>query len=209
VVPFQTDYYRRLRTLSFKKCRIDHFRPDAARTSPTTGTRADMERLVSLLPEAQAHIEFVQGNSWHARITKGSGGRADWRWISSCLSFALRLFPRAGTSHPKPTLVNGPYKRKSARPRLPPQALVNPASGRTASSVVLSIIIPVYNEQGNILLLRDKLDEALRALDVDHEIIFVDDGKHRLNETLLTSIAASDSRYKVIVFRAILAKRRR
>ena len=80
-------------------------------------------------------------------------------------------------------------------------SLVNPASGRTASSVVLSIIIPVYNEQGNILLLRDKLDEALRALDVDHEIIFVDDGSTDSTETLLTSIAASDSRYKVIVFR--------
>jgi len=33
-------------------------------------TRLDIERLVTPLVGGQAHVEFVQGNSWHVRITK-------------------------------------------------------------------------------------------------------------------------------------------
>jgi hypothetical protein len=29
-----------------------------------------MERLTGLLPGGRPHIEFVQGNSWHANISK-------------------------------------------------------------------------------------------------------------------------------------------
>ena len=70
VLPFRTDYYRRLRTLSFKNVEsiiFDQMLPHIAHY----WTRADMERLASLLPGGSAHLEFVQGNSWHARITKG------------------------------------------------------------------------------------------------------------------------------------------
>jgi hypothetical protein len=35
-------------------------------------SRDDMERLVAPLG-GTAHIEFVQGNSWHARVTKPRG----------------------------------------------------------------------------------------------------------------------------------------
>jgi hypothetical protein len=33
-------------------------------------TREDMERLTGQLAGGRPHIEFVQGNSWHANITR-------------------------------------------------------------------------------------------------------------------------------------------
>ena len=67
--PFRTDYYRRLRTLSFKNVEsiiFDQMLPHIA----NYWTRADMERLAGLLDGGRPQIEFVQGNSWHANIAK-------------------------------------------------------------------------------------------------------------------------------------------
>jgi 2-polyprenyl-3-methyl-5-hydroxy-6-metoxy-1,4-benzoquinol methylase len=69
-IPWRTDYYRKLRTLSFRNVELiifDQMHPRIAQY----WTRADMERLCGLLPGGRATIEFVQGNSWHARIVKG------------------------------------------------------------------------------------------------------------------------------------------
>lgn len=69
-IPFQTDYYRHLRTLSKKNVEsiiFDQMLPKIAHY----WTRADMERLVRPLG-GRAHIEFVQGNSWHVRVEKPS-----------------------------------------------------------------------------------------------------------------------------------------
>ena len=68
-LPFRTDYYRRLRTLSFENVEsivFDQMLPHIAHY----WTREDMERLTGALKGGRPHIEFVQGNSWHANITK-------------------------------------------------------------------------------------------------------------------------------------------
>ena len=44
----------------------------------------------------------------------------------------------------------------------------------TTNSPVVSVIIPVFNEEDNISILQSELGRALAGL--DHEIIFVDDG---------------------------------
>ena len=41
---------------------------------------------------------------------------------------------------------------------------------------LISIIIPVYNEEGNIALITNRLTDVLKTLDYQYEIIFVDDG---------------------------------
>jgi 2-polyprenyl-3-methyl-5-hydroxy-6-metoxy-1,4-benzoquinol methylase len=67
-LPFRTDYYRKLRTLSPKNVEsiiFDQMLPHIAHY----WTRADMERLAAPLG-GELFLEFVQGNSWHARITK-------------------------------------------------------------------------------------------------------------------------------------------
>ena len=46
------------------------------------------------------------------------------------------------------------------------------------SSVALSVVVPAYNEEDNILALYERLSPVLEAITPNHEIIFVDDGSH-------------------------------
>ena len=67
--PWQTDYYRKLKSLSFKNVEsiiFDQMLPRIA----NYWTHEDMERLTSQLVGASTTIEFVQGNSWHVRVRK-------------------------------------------------------------------------------------------------------------------------------------------
>jgi hypothetical protein len=69
LLPWRTDYYRKLRSLSFRNVEsiiFDQMLPHIAHY----WTREDMERLVTKLDGGIPHVEFVQGNSWHARITR-------------------------------------------------------------------------------------------------------------------------------------------
>jgi 2-polyprenyl-3-methyl-5-hydroxy-6-metoxy-1,4-benzoquinol methylase len=68
LVPWRTDYYRSLRKLSFGNVQsivFDQMLPKIAHY----WSRQDMERLARPLG-GRLVLEFVQGNSWHARITK-------------------------------------------------------------------------------------------------------------------------------------------
>jgi 2-polyprenyl-3-methyl-5-hydroxy-6-metoxy-1,4-benzoquinol methylase len=68
LVPWRTDYYRRLRELSFSNVESIVFDQMLPRISHYW-TREDMEHLVKPLG-GRTHIELVQGNSWHVRVTK-------------------------------------------------------------------------------------------------------------------------------------------
>jgi len=41
---------------------------------------------------------------------------------------------------------------------------------------MISVVVPVYNEEKNLLLLMDRLEAALRKTERAYEIIYVDDG---------------------------------
>jgi glycosyltransferase involved in cell wall biosynthesis len=62
------------------------------------------------------------------------------------------------------------------------------------------VIIPVYNEAGNIELLYDKLIVALTEVGLLWEVIFIDDGSRDQSFHDLEVIAAQDDRIKVIRF---------
>ncbi len=63
-----------------------------------------------------------------------------------------------------------------------------------------SIIIPVYDEKGNLELLHEKLSQALTQLQGESEIIFVDDGSRDGSFEDLKKIAAKDARVHVLRF---------
>ncbi len=69
VAPFRTEYYRYIRSLSFRNVESIIFDQMLPRIS-NYYTEADMHRLVRPLAGGSAFIQRVQGNSWHARITK-------------------------------------------------------------------------------------------------------------------------------------------
>ena len=68
LLPLRTEYYRSLRRLSFGNVQsivFDQMLPKIA----NYWSRSDMDRLTRPLG-GSVHLEFVQGNSWHVRITK-------------------------------------------------------------------------------------------------------------------------------------------
>jgi glycosyltransferase involved in cell wall biosynthesis len=65
----------------------------------------------------------------------------------------------------------------------------------------LSVFLPVYNEEPNLLPLQAKLDEALKALDRTAEIIYVDDGSTDGSLNVLRELARIDNRVRVVALR--------
>ncbi len=66
---------------------------------------------------------------------------------------------------------------------------------------MLSIVVPVYNEQDNISPLYERVSVALREIGEDYEVILVNDGSTDLTEVHLKTIAAMDAHIKVVNFR--------
>jgi dolichol-phosphate mannosyltransferase len=65
----------------------------------------------------------------------------------------------------------------------------------------VSIFLPVYNEEPNLMPLHAKLDEALKALDRSAEIVYVDDGSTDGSLDILRQIAELDPRVRVVALR--------
>lgn len=70
-----------------------------------------------------------------------------------------------------------------------------------ARSPEISVVIPVFNEEENLLALHEKLNAALGALNLEYEILYIDDGSRDRSFEFLSQIASGDSRVKVIRFR--------
>ncbi len=64
-----------------------------------------------------------------------------------------------------------------------------------------SILIPVYNEEENLVLLQKAIDEALNLEVYNYELIYVDDGSKDQSFQLLAEIARNRPHIKVIKFR--------
>lgn len=65
----------------------------------------------------------------------------------------------------------------------------------------LSVFLPVYNEEPNLLPLHAQLDEALKTLGRTAEIIYVDDGSADGSLKVLREIARRDPRVRVVALR--------
>ena len=67
--------------------------------------------------------------------------------------------------------------------------------------LALSIVIPIYNEEGNIERLQRELSEALGEIGRDYEVIAINDGSLDRSYELLNALQARDARWHVIHFR--------
>ena len=70
-----------------------------------------------------------------------------------------------------------------------------------ASQLELSIVIPIYNEEGNIATLHRELNEALAEIGRDCEVIAINDGSQDRSYELLNEVQARDPRWHIIHFR--------
>lgn len=64
----------------------------------------------------------------------------------------------------------------------------------------ISVIIPIFNEEGNIRLLHERLCGVLEKLTGSFELIFVNDGSKDSSMALIKLLASSDRRVKYINF---------
>ena len=65
----------------------------------------------------------------------------------------------------------------------------------------VSIVIPIYNEEGNLKELHTRLSDVLHSLTENYEILFVDDCSTDNSFAILKEINNEDKRVKVIKFR--------
>src|SRR5256885_1721149 len=72
---------------------------------------------------------------------------------------------------------------------------------QTSDTPDVSVFLPVFNEEPNLLPLHAKLDEALKALGRSAEIVYVDDGSTDSSLKILREIAQFDPRVRVIALR--------
>ena len=66
---------------------------------------------------------------------------------------------------------------------------------------LLSVVVPIYNEEENIPLVHTELKYALEQLRRSYEIIYVDDGSTDASARRLEKIASADPTVTVIRFR--------
>ncbi|MBU1044831.1 MAG: glycosyltransferase family 2 protein [Candidatus Omnitrophica bacterium] len=62
----------------------------------------------------------------------------------------------------------------------------------------LSIIIPVFNEQGNLKILNQQINQVMNNLEVTYEVIFIDDGSTDNSVRELEEIAKDDAHVRII-----------
>ena len=74
-------------------------------------------------------------------------------------------------------------------------------SGAEPTSIYVSVVVPVFNEEESLELLHQRLTESLAGLDQSYEIIFVDDGSTDASFDVLTRLQASDKRVRVVRLR--------
>lgn len=67
--------------------------------------------------------------------------------------------------------------------------------------MLLSIVIPILNEEENIPLLYKELKQVLNSLPEEHEVLFIDDGSTDRSIELLEKIQAVDDTVTVVTFR--------
>lgn len=66
---------------------------------------------------------------------------------------------------------------------------------------MISVVVPVYNEENNVAELYERLTESLKTIEEDFEILYVDDGSDDDTFANLLEIRNKDERVKIIKFR--------
>ena len=68
-------------------------------------------------------------------------------------------------------------------------------------SRIISIVVPLFNEEDSLLLLHEKIRSSCNQLEQDFEIIYIDDGSQDKTYSILRQVYEGDSKVRVIRFR--------
>ena len=64
---------------------------------------------------------------------------------------------------------------------------------------MLSIVVPVFNEQLNIEKFYEETTKSIQDLDLDYEIIFVDDGSKDTTPLILSRLTQQDDHVRALI----------
>lgn len=96
------------------------------------------------------------------------------------------------------------YKTADGLPGVGPDLLLvsESMSLMVPESETVSVVCPVFNEEGGIHEFHDRLTSAMKSIvpAVDYEIVYVDDGSLDATPDILSALAASDSHVGVVRF---------
>ena len=106
---------------------------------------------------------------------------------------------RAGEGLPGEEAAGGPSESRKHDGRLPAAERACYPTARMQPE--LSVVIPLYNEEGNVEPLLTELFGVLRGLGRTHEVICVDDGSHDDTFARLAAFAQREPALRVIRFR--------
>ncbi|MDX6491165.1 MAG: hypothetical protein QOD43_1410, partial [Gaiellaceae bacterium] len=81
-----------------------------------------------------------------------------------------------------------------------------PYARRIGSAAVISVIVPVHDEERTVALLYEELDSALQPLDQPWEVVFVDDGSTDGSFSALTRLHDAHDNVRVIRLRRNFGK---
>ena len=73
-------------------------------------------------------------------------------------------------------------------------------AGESMPAPMLSIVIPVFNEEENLPALHARLSATLTEQKLDYEVVFVDDGSQDQSPAILRRLEAEDRRVVVVEF---------
>lgn len=75
-----------------------------------------------------------------------------------------------------------------------------------SNSSILSIVIPVFNEEGSLKKLYSEIFQVCRENSIDYEVIFVDDGSTDRTFEVIEELYSKDGRIKALQFRNNIGK---
>ena len=78
--------------------------------------------------------------------------------------------------------------------------MYNRKNGETHKKIVLSLIIPCYNEQEALPFFYQKVGEVLRQMECDYELLFINDGSKDETLGILRRLAADDEHVSYLSF---------
>ena len=74
-------------------------------------------------------------------------------------------------------------------------------TARKVKKPILSIVVPVYNEEENVRLLFEKIQAVCETIGETYEVLFVDDGSHDKTFAVLSELSKQEPELKVIRFK--------
>lgn len=65
---------------------------------------------------------------------------------------------------------------------------------------MISIVTPVYNEEGNVVYFHDEVTKVMKDVPMEYEIIYVNDGSKDRTDELIHQLAESDPHVRALTF---------